>query len=83
MTQRRLDPDPPADDAAPPEGPRGDDDDVAPVAEPTAAPAAPLDLGGPSDTELRKRQAAWFAERARHEALRRPPPTADGSTSST
>ncbi len=40
-------------------------DSLPPPDEPPFEPLAP------SDTELRKRQMAWFAERARHEAARR------------
>jgi hypothetical protein len=84
MTQRRLDPEQPPDEAAPDDAAIDDAStpSLSPVPQPEperAAPPEPIVLSGPSDTELRKRQEAWFAERARREAARRSSASADGA----
>jgi hypothetical protein len=55
-----------------PTEPQADPNEPAPPPrpEPERAPREPLP---PSGTELRRRQLAWFAERARHEAARATP----------
>jgi hypothetical protein len=64
MTQLVLGSDEPVEEATPPTPlPAGDD----PIAVPPPAPAEPLP---PADLELRRRQLAWFAERARFERSR-------------
>ena len=78
MTQRSLDeegapedhsdaPAPPSPAPAPVEASEG------------PAPPARVQLDGPSDIQLRERQAAWFAERARHEEYRRRGPSDEAS----
>ena len=75
LTQRSLDGDParagPADEEMPrePETPSAGSNPP----EPPTDPVPPL--RGPSDLELRKRQRAWFLERARFEAAMRSEPT--------
>jgi hypothetical protein len=73
VTQRLLEPEPSEETDSPPpeEEPLPD---PSPPPEPAPAPVFPR---GPSDIELRKRQRAWFRERARYEASRPPPPSTD------
>ncbi len=72
MTQRRLGEDPPPPEAPEEEPLATEEESSVPPEITTAAPVRPpLRLDGPSDTELRQRQDAWLAERARHEAYRR------------
>jgi hypothetical protein len=71
MTQRRLDPEPEPDEGAGEDASHAVETAEEPPTEATSPATPRIVLDGPSDTELRKRQAAWFAERARHEALRR------------
>ena len=72
MTQRRLGEDPPSPEAPEEEPLTTEEESGSPPEPPATAPARPpLRLEGASDTELRRRQDAWLAERARHEASRR------------
>lgn len=76
MTQRRLEDESSPEDV-PEEEPGGESTatevEPGPPEEPPSIPLAkpPLLLEGASDDNLRKRQDAWYAERARHEAYRR------------
>jgi hypothetical protein len=76
VTQRMLE------DQPPPADPVGPGVPIQPAhlgIEPEKTPSEPSPPRGQSDTELRKRQRAWRFERARFEASKVTPPTADES----